>query len=1379
MKNTKILRDLYGLILLLLLAGCTVVCAQTTAPTYYFSNLSLKEGLSQLSVLKIYQDSKGYMWFGTRNGLNKYDGNRMVVYKHSDSDSLSLADNHITAIIEDHKKECLWIGTARGLNRLDLRTDRMMAYKGKEFPWLGSGVRSLFIDSKERLWVGTSKGLYLFVQEAEAFQSIDLRGEIKEEFISVITETSDHRLLIGTEHKGLYVCDLNLKLVSHYAKSVGNGLLPDDNISDLYEDSRKQLWVSTNYGGISRIDLSAGTAVNYTTANSEISTDNIRCLAESDGTLFIGTFDGLYTIDLADNRLKGRFNADLEKGTLSHFSIYSICVDNSKNVWIGTYSGGVNYFSKYNNRFVFHEPTNALNTLMGIYGAMVSQPPYCLYIATEGGGLLDYHLESGTYQYYLYDTSSAQQYSRNIIKSVMKEGDYIWCGTTQGTIYRFDVRTKRFSLYYAFPWQQSTSIYSILRTQDNCLWLATSKPEVGLVKLTEDKQMQNHFELADTSQTWVPGSSRCLLELEKGVLLIGSRSNGLYKYDENKRECTIYDEDKEGAEYLPSGYVTSIVRTRSGQIWIGTFGGGISLFDKDKGTMKHITKKQGLQNDEICMMVEDLDGNLWVSTNSCISRYNPKTDEVSNYHMDSSIGAQEFSPHSGLLLPDGNICFSASNGFITFDPANLQLNSFVPPLVFTGLVVNNKPVVPEEDGILQVVLDDAEKIELDYDLDNIAIGYCALNYVNSDMNQYAYRLKGHDADWNYVGNRQEAYYTNLEPGEYVFEVKASNNDGVWNEKTRKLSIIVYPPFWRTWYAYLFYVVSFFGVCFLVMYYIIKKKNLEQALVYEHLKQQQAEEFHQTKMRMFTNFSHELRTPLTLIISPLQELLRRSEFNTGIRNKLSLIYNNSQRLLLLVNQLMDLRKNQAGKMQLKIAKDDICSFVMEMYCAFNQIASGKDIQFRYEGGEEGIVAWFDKSLFEKVVFNLLSNAFKYTPAGGEIVLSVTRLELDDVPDEHKKELKDLPEDTKLIRLSVSDTGKGIPEEEMKNIFAPFYQIEDGKLKDVASTGIGLSLTQSIVGLHHGTIWVENNAQGGASFHVILPIDRRVYSEEEIDKEAAKRVVMDVIPSTAAPEAFNQEKKYTVLLVEDNAEVRGYVKECLEPYYYVLEADNGETAFDMVVDKYPDIVVSDIMMPRKDGLELCTQIKEDLRTGHIPVILMTARSMVMHIKEGFSSGADDYIVKPFNMDVLIYRIRNILASREKLRSLYGKKFAPEAIGVEIVSGTDKFTQKFFEVIEKNIANPELNIDLICREVGLSRTNLYRKLKAITELSPVELIRNKRLEMAAKLLLKSDYSVSEISTCVGFNSHAYFTQCFKAVYGYSPTEFLMEHKKEQGAD
>lgn len=769
--------------------------------------------------------------------------------------------------------------------------------------------------------------------------------------------------------------------------------------------------------------------------------------------------------------------------------------------------------------------------------------------------------------------------------------------------------------------------------------------------------------------------------------------------------------------------------------------------------------------------MEDKNSNIWFSSNNGISRFNPATDEIYTYKVNST-GVLEFTPHSGTALADGSIAFSASNGFITFRPEDMHLTPQQSPLVFTNLTVNNNQIVPEgADGILKTTVDDTQTINLNYNQNNISIRYSALNYTDAGFNQYAFRLKGYENKWNYVGNRREAFYNNLDPGKYTFEVKASNNDGVWNDEIRRLDIVIAPPLWGTWYAYLFYIIVIAGTITLIMYYLIKKRDLEQALQYKSLEQQRAEEFHQTKLRMFTNFSHELRTPLMLILAPLQELLDRNDLNTTIKNKLNLIYNNSQRLSLLVNQLMDLRKSQAGKLHLKIAKDEMCSFMQEIYSAFNQIAISKDIDFSYECTEERIAAWYDKSLLEKVVFNLLSNAFKYTPANGKVTLMLKKLLKTNLPPEKAQYL---PHGEKFVHIIVNDTGKGIPESEMTNIFAPFYQIQDGRSKDKVGTGIGLSLTQSIVELHHGTIWVENNADGGAAFHVILPIDKSDYQEDEIDKDAANRVVVDVIPSASEPEQFELEKKYTVLLVEDNEEVRAYVKECLEPYFTVLEAGDGNTAFDIVADKYPDIVVSDIMMPGKDGLELCQEIKQDLRTGHIPVILMTARSMVMQIKEGFSSGTDDYIVKPFNMDVLILRIKNILISREKLRSLYGKKFSPEALGIEIVSSNDRFTQKFFEVIEQNISNPDLNIELLCKEIGLSRTNLYRKLKAITDLSPVELIRNKRMEIAAKLLVQSDVTVSEVSTYVGFNSHAYFTQCFKAVYGTSPTEFLAEHKK-----
>lgn len=1351
---------------LILWFGSAVSANSEIAESSGFTNLDLSSGLSQMSVMNIFQDSKGYMWFGTRNGLNKYDGAGMKVYKVAVGDGKAgLVNRQITAIAEDRHGN-LWIGTSQGLSRLDMDKDEIISYGAPEYTWLDTHIDDIFIDSQERVWLGTAKGLWLFVPQSETGQPLKLNGELDNVAVTVVRETSDGRFVVGTQQKGVYICDSSFKKYINYST---DNILPDNKVSDiLIDDKSNSLWVAIAESGIVRIDMATGDVRRYDSSNSSLSTNTIRCFARNDRQIFVGTFDGLYVIDIASGNLTLHSRADKGRGTLSHFSIYSLCIDRSGGVWVGTYSGGADYFSRYNNRFTLHEPTDSRGVISGIYGPMADGGSGPVYVATEGGGLMEYDMTDGRSANYLYDTRNVPSYSHNIVKSVLQESDTIWCGTSQGTVFAFDRKRRQFSLKYRLP--NAASVYSLIRASDGCMWVATSKPSMSLVKISPDGTMKDRFEVADT--LWRPGSSRCLFELRPGVMLIGSRNHGLYKYDEKSRKCVIYSIYGDGCEHLPSNYVTSILRDSKGRVWVSTFGGGLSLYDEAKGIVKTVNTASGLRDDDICVAVEDRNGLIWLSATDCIMRYNPADGSVQNYIVGNDIGAQAFTPHCGRLMRNGDICFSVSKGFVTFSPSNLLMNTYRPPVVFTELEVNNDKIVPSEGEILTVELDNTETVELAYNQNNITISYAALNFVNPDQNTYAIRLRGHDDEWHNVGNRRSAYYTNLKPGEYVFDVKAANNDGVWNEEARSIRIVVHPPVWATWYAYLFYAVLFFGTCFLIGYYIVKKKALEQRVHYQRLEQERSEEFHRTKLQMFTNFSHELRTPLTLILSPLEELLHRTDFNHGVKNKLSLIYNNSQRMLILVNQLMDLRKTQSGKMKLKVSKDDMCSFMQEMYCAFNHLAVGKEINFEYSSDEERLPAWFDKSVCDKVIFNLLSNAFKFTSPGDRIVMSLSRAtEGLKVPEGFG--LRQLmAEGHDFVHLSVCDTGRGIPPEDLVKIFDAFYQVEAGQSKEAAGTGIGLSLTRLIVELHHGIIWAENNPGGGAVFHVILPIDRGTYTDEEMDSDAAERVVVDVIPSEK-PESIKLDRRYTVLLVEDTDEVRTYVRDCLTPYFDVIEADNGETAFELAVEKYPDIIVSDIMMPRKNGLELCEQIKEDLRTEHIPVILMTARCMVMHIKEGFSSGADDYIVKPFSMDVLIYRIRNILSSREKLKKLYGKKFSLESMGIKIVSAEDKFTQKFFEVIEKNIANPDLNIDMICREVGLSRTNLYRKLKAITDLSPIELIRNKRLEVATRLLRESDYTVSEISTYVGFNSHAYFTQCFKAAYGCSPSEYLAKER------
>lgn len=1346
----------YLLIILLLAIPFTTDAKSGATGFVEYSALKVEDGLSQISVLDIHKDSRGYIWFATRNGLNRYDGNSFAVYTKNESLPFGLTDNHINSIDEDNDGN-LWIGTNHGLTRLDPSTQQTKLYVDSlPFKVFDQGVRAVLCTSEGKTIIGTPNGLIVY-DGNDRFSSANkaLDGMT----IDNLDIMRDGRILVATTTAGLYILNPDLSINKHF--TAHDGALPTDNVQVAYEDSKGTVWLGNSSDGMISLNPTTGEVRTFNQSNSDLPSNSVRCFIDDGTTLFIGTGEGICSLRFDDESRQ----IDFEDNNLSNFSVYSLLLDDNATRWVGTYSGGVNYYNAINDRFTFHQP-QPNSDYLGVFGATAYNPDNKkLYIATEGHGLLEYDPDSGKYKYHNISPSEHQQ-SVNIIKSVTYHEGKIWCGTASGEVFIFDPATSKHTPYFKTG---KCSIYAIVHAADGAVWLGTSNSNYGVIKVRDGKIEQDKF--TDLKQPMA--STRVLQEIKPNVFLIGTRRHGLLKYDHNRDLITQLGEDCANT----GSYITAVVKDNTGYgYWLGTFDNGLYYFNPTTSSMTRDNNLYKAASDEIYQIVCGEDGALWICTGDGITKYNHDRGEIVNYRRPTDIRIQEFSPHSGMQMPDGEIVVSGNNGFITFDPAHLLTNDFIPPIVFTSLHVNNNLITPAQSGsILKHSIDATDRIVLDYKHNNISISYAALTYIHPDQNRYAYRLRGADDDWVEVGNRREANYANLAPGKYTFEVKAANSDGVWSDEIRSIDIEITPPIWQTWYAYLFYVLAIGCVIALVMYYIFKKKELERSLSYEQLKQQQTEEFHQSKIRMFTNFSHELRTPLTLIVSPLQELLKRDDLSQSARNKVNLIYNNAQRLLLLVNQLMDLHKNEAGKMQLKITKDDIVPFMQEMYTAFNQLAVNRSITFDYECRDERISAWFDKSLLEKVVFNILSNAFKYTPEGGKVRMEMKRIANGDphIPSPHPH-LPDVADGVKLVHLSVTDSDRGIPEEELKNIFTPFYQADDAQSKTVIGTGIGLSLTKSIVGLHHGIIWAENNEDGaGASFHVVLPIEKSVYSDDEIDKDTEHRVVMDVIPPSDKIGSRTDAPRYSVLLVEDNPEVRAYVKECLEPYYNVIEADNGQKAFDLAVDKYPDIIVSDIMMPVKDGLELCAMIKEDLRTGHIPVILITARSMVMQIKEGFATGADDYIVKPFNMDVLLYRIRNILSAREKLKNLYGKQFSPKSLGIEIVKDSDRFTQRFFDVIEKNIANPDLNIDMICKEIGFSRANLYRKLKTVTTLSPMELIRNKRLEVAAKLLLESDYSVSEISTYVGFNSHAYFTNCFKSVYGMSPTEFV-ESKK-----
>lgn len=1366
-----------SLSILFLILSVLTLYAEKTNYLYSF-NSDLNEGISQLSVMTIYQDSRGYLWFATKNGLNRFNGKEYKIYHREDGNEQSLSNNSVTSITED-QEGYLWVGTNNGLNRIDLNTNEIKRYNLETNGLVANSISTVYTDRSGCLWVGTWEGLNRYNREGDHFEYIPIEDDTERAMIVTLLEDSSGRFWIGTRNKGLLLCDHQMNLISQFTSESKNMPLNNNNITSIYEDDKKQIWVGCKNSGLNKINLRDNEVTSYTNLNSGLSNNSVRCIIEWQGKLLIGTFDGIFDLDKATERIVKVAGYDDINKSLSHYSVYCFCVDRDKTLWVGTFAGGVNYLNKFTNRFVLHKPQEELNIRTGIYGAITYESPEDLWIATEGYGLLNYNKRTNESHYYLIDPSVRFAFNTNIIKSVFYEDGYVWCGTTKGEIYKFNIKTKKFSLYHQYPIEYS--IYSIIRDHNGVLWVGGASTEFGLTCFVNDSLVTTFYNNVDEPIYF--SNVRCILEEEDGVFLLGSTAEGLLRFDTHKKQLTKYSNEASVEKYrIPNNYISAIVRTKSGEIWVSTYGGGIFQLDESKAIRRIMTVREGLLDNNICTLVESSDQRLWMSTVNGLIMFDPAKDEVRNYHRHNGIDIREFTLHSGIALPDGSLCFAGSNGFVTFHVEAMDKNNNIPPVVLEQLSVNNHPVkVGDESAILDKVLDGMETIRLAYNENNFSITYQALNYIYATQNQYAYKLEGYDTDWNYVGERNSAFYTNLSPGKYVFRVKASNNDGVWNEEGRSLAIVVQPPLWRTWYAYLFYVIALAAIIYGILYYVNIKRNLEAGLKMKQLEKQKQEEFHQAKIRLFTNFSHELRTPLMLIITPFEELVKRVDIPAELHDKLSIIYKNAQKLLLLVNQLMDLHKNQAGSMDLKVSEGDICEYIKEIYYAFNQIALTNEVKFTLNCTPKTINGWFDKSLLEKVVFNLLSNAFKYTASGESVLMEVSEVTLKELDPKRIDGLyKD--ENSQYVILKVKDSGKGIEEGEADKIFTPFYQIPETSGINLSGTGIGLSLVYTIVQLHRGVIYVDNTETKGACFVVILPVSRSAFSEEqiesrEIDKIAEITNTEDI--SVSLPVTENKDQpKYKILLVEDDKDVRDYLKKSLEAEYIVIEAADGVRAYEKVVQDFPDLVLSDIMMPKRDGLELCTMIKNDIRVGHIPVILMTARSMVVHIKEGFQAGADDYIVKPFNMDVLQTRIRSLLASREQLKKLYGKRFSPDVMGIEVKSADERFSQKLFDVIEKNISNEKLDVELLCTEIGISRANLYRKLKSITELSPMELIRNKRLEMAAKLLKESEMNVSEIASHLGFNSHSYFSNSFKAFYGCTPTEFVqMKNNQEQG--
>ena len=1319
-----------------------------TPPVYsinfFFSHLGVEDGLSQVSVLDIFQDSDGYIWFGTRNGANRYDGYEFVVYQNEVNNNATLTDNYIRGFAEDNRKN-IWIATSNGINCIDYKTKKITRFYPKSIN------KECTTNIINRLLKHSDGNVYAFCNRSVFKCSMNQTVETVFPDIAIpsptysVAQAPDKDIYIGTESNGLYIYSENWKLKKH---------VPIDGIiATILPDNNGDIWLGLDETGICLFNKNKQTFTWLHKDNTNLNNNSIRTFVSyGDSSILVGTFRGLNILNKKELTITPANINIAGKGGLSHYSIHSMLIDKDQTLWIGTYSAGVNYHSP------FYRPVSYItpNEYAGIIGKGQQDKDGNMWFATEGAGLFYYNPENGRQQLYPIKPLHEGNYEINIIKSILIQGDSILCSTHFGSVYLFSIRDKQYKKLYDF---QHNDIFSLYIDKSKRLWIPTNSSQ-NLVMVDKGKQT-NRFMANGISRSfkWVT----VIHELEPELFLFGTLSDSLYLYDMKKETVrNLSTELQPDPKFEKLGNITAITQDNEGYVWIATNKNGLYRLNRNLKLAKHNQKKDGLSDSYINSLTIDQHQNIWVTTGKSIYKLNRTTDTFSEMKI-ADTPAMEFTRFSGnSISADGSIYFPGDKGVLFFNPDKIMVNPNIPPVDITSLIVNNKDDVTGniEDG----------EITLTSDQNNITFRYTALNFIHSERNQYAYKLEGADPAWHMVGNRREAYYSNLAPGTYTFRIKASNNDNIWNPEEATLRITIDPPFYKTWWAYLLY----FCIITFIMVRIIRhqhdKHERERELRYKQMEQDKVNELHEERMRMFTNFSHELRTPLTLIINPLNDLMQYVSFSPEIKETLQLIKKNTGRMLLLVNNLMDIQKYEAGKTVLQKTSFNFSSFIREMYHSFESVADNREIRFVLDNElPETYKVCFDEAEIEKVFFNLLSNAFKFTPSEGQVTIrvnTVTQAECELLP-HFPAQYSSILVEAGYLFIEVIDTGKGFSEQEAEKIFEPFYRSQEDIHRQISGTGIGLSLTRSIILQHNGCIWTESSETEGTRFMFLLPDTEKQEEGENESPVLSKSAEISKKFDLLVEETQNKNKQ-TVLLADDNQEVLQYLEQQLSLDYIVVKAFNGKEALAMIEESYPHIVISDIMMPEMNGLELCKRIKENQNYCHIPVILLTAKSMISQIEEGLDAGADDYIVKPFQISLLKARIRNLLSLREKMKTMYGETFSLKQFGVEEPKEHDDFLTRYIEIVKANISNPELDVSVIYEALGMSRTNFYRKVKTVTGLSPIELIKNIRLEAGAKLLKESDMNISEIAQHIGFSSRSYFARSFKAVYGMSPTEY-----------
>ena len=1384
MKNTRITTFLYklGFFISFMLFNFTLLSA--TEEVIYnlkFKQLSAPHSLPTNEVQKVYQDRDGFIWFATRNGLCQYNGYETTLYKSNLYSPDLLTTNSITCLVDDNNNN-LWIGTSEGLNVMDKRTGEIKKYKAPSIS--NNVVSALCVTRDNTLWVGTDNGLCRYVPEKDTFVVCgDEFGDGRLRYVTIksLLEDSDGDLWIGTWAQGLFRYSPSTDKVVVYPK-----INEQYSSHVIYEDSNKDIWVGSWGYGLFKLrnpkdmeNVSYQSFLHENGDDSSLSDNIVYDIAEdiNTHTLWVGTRSGLSILRLDESSSFINYKSGKSDYRIPSDEVNSIMRDSQKNMWIGAIGGGVLMADTRQPAFALHTlnfgdediPVTSVRTLF-------ADSDQNLWIGVGTYGLARREYVTGELKMYSHipEFSGVKDLPSLFAVVQRKKSGDIWFGMYNGGIYvyRKGEKVKHLTTKNS-AFLTSDCVSALYEDYEGNCWVGT-RGGIG-VRLSDGTDYR--FETMNFNDSLSAGwiyVRDIVQDMDNSVWLATSNFGVIHITGDVRQPSTLkYENYSFHNRKLITNTVLCMHIDRFGRLWAGTEGGGLYLYNRSTGQFEEKTRTYSIPGDVIVSIEEDKSGNLWLGTVSGLVKLYVAAvgNDFSTRIYTSADGLQDNFIVNSSCSRDGELFFGGHKGYNSFFPDKMEIPSQETNFLITDIKIfnhsfKNLPVELQQ-KISPVMPTYTSKIELPYKYNNFSIEFAALTYKNPELNRYAYRLQNFDRDWQYTdADRRFAYYNNLPSGTYTFQLKATNENGEWSGYVREFTVVVLPPFWATWWAYLLYMVLVLVIGVLIYRTIKKRILLQNALRLREMEKAKAEELNHAKLQFFTNITHELLTPLTIISATVDELKTQAPSHNDLYTVMN---SNIQRLIRLLQQILEFRKAETGNLKLRVSPGDLAAFVRTGTESFKPLVKKRKIHFSLLCDPESIVGYFDIDKLDKIMYNLLSNAAKYNKEDGFIQVTLSYDE----------------EDREFVLLRVKDNGKGISREKQATLFKRFYEGDYRKFNTIG-TGIGLSLTKDLVTLHGGTISVESEVDHGTEFIVRIPIERSYYDEEQIDDEviSLRQTAIDYEDTPEDVIAEVQElatKANSILLVEDNEELLNLMTKLLGREYNVFTAENGKEGIIVLENEDVDLIVSDIMMPEMDGIEFCKYVKGHLEISHIPVILLTAKNKEEDRAEAYEIGADAFISKPFNLTVLHARIRNLLKYKAGMAHDFKNQIVFEVKDLNYTSLDEDFIQRAINCVNNHLEDPNFDQAQFADEMLTSKSTLYKKLKSLAGLNTSSFIRNVRLKAACRIMEEKGINirVSELAYAVGFNDPKYFSSCFKKEFGMLPSEyierFIIEKEKD----